>query len=264
MLSQLALLALARTEPALSQLGLRGDAVRLWARRARCRSAWAQHEKHCHAIVGSAIAGLSSQRTALVLGSGLVRDVPIADISAAFETVVLVDAVHLPVTRLRLARYRNLKFITMDITGVARWLTGKAPMRENTLAAFIADETIDLVISANVLSQLPLGPEDWAESHPSASPLPAPELASAIIGWHLADLASFQARVCLLTDTRMDEIDANGQKVDSLDLLYGHSLPSPDAEWRWHVAPKGENGGDMTQIHAAQGYANLAAAHLRA
>jgi hypothetical protein len=261
-LTQLALLALARTEPALATLGLRGDAVRLWARRARCRAAWAQHEAHCHAIVRTAMADLPMKRTALVLGSGLVRDVPIADLSAAFRTIVLVDAVHLPTTRLRLARYGNLRFVTTDISGVARWLTSKAAMREETLASFIEDKNIDLVISANLLSQLPLGPEDWAESHPAASPLPAHELASAIVGWHLADLNSFMSRVCLLTDMRMDEIDANGQKTESLDLLHGHTLPAPDAEWDWDVMPKDKSSNGSRQVHTTRGYTDLAAAAL--
>lgn len=264
MLAQLALLALTRTEPALSKLGLRGDAVRLWARRARCKLAWAAHEAQCHAIVRAAMSGLPRQRTALVLGSGLVRDVPIADLARAFETVVLVDAVHLPLTRLRLARHRNLRFVTADISGVARWLTGKAKTREDTLAPFIADTTIDLVISANVLSQLPLGPEDWAETHPSQAPLPAPELARAIIGWHLADLARFQSRVCLLTDTALNEFDSEGRCIANVDLLYGHTLPAPDAAWDWPVAPEDESDKGVTQVHTVYGYADLAASRQRA
>lgn len=264
MLAELALLALARTDPALRKLGLTGDAVRLWARRARCRRAWAAHEAQCHGVVRAAMTGLPHRRTVLVLGSGLVRDVPIADLAQAFETVLLVDAVHLPVTRLRLARHRNLQFVTADISGVARWLTGKTSAREDTLAPFITDESVDLVISANLLSQLPLGPQDWAEANPDTTPLPAPELAYSIIGWHLADLARFSCRVCLLTDTALNEYDAAGHRTDHIDLLYGHTLPAPDATWDWPVAPKGESRNGVTQVHAAHGYADLARARHKA
>lgn len=259
MLPELALLALTRTEPALRRLGLAGDGVRLWARRARCRREWAGHEAQCHAIVRKAVEGLPQRRNVLVLGSGLVRDVPVEELSAAFGEVVLADAVHLPVTRLRLARHRNLRFVTVDLAGVARWLAGDAPAREDALAPFRADPDIDLVISANLLSQLPLAPESWAEDHPTRTPMPAAELARAIIGWHLADLARLSSRVCLLTDTRQRELDAEGRTIAEDDLLHSAALPPPDATWDWTVAPARETGDGTTLVHRVHGYADFRA-----
>ncbi len=46
------------------------------------------------------MAGLRQKRTAVVLGSGLLRDVPIEELSENFDTVVLVDLVHLASVRL--------------------------------------------------------------------------------------------------------------------------------------------------------------------
>lgn len=257
MLAQWALLALTRTEPALRRLGLAGDGVRLWARRARCSAEWAAHEAQCHAIVRRAMEGLSRRRKVLVLGSGLVRDVPIEALSRAFDEVLLVDAVHLPVTRLRLTRYRNLRFVTADLTGVARWLIGEAPSREDVLTSFHADPDIDLVISANLLSQLPLAPESWAEEHPARIPMPTAELARTIVDWHLADLARCNAHVCLLTDTRQREIDVSGRIVADDDLLHGAALPHPDEAWDWTVAPPRETGDGTALVHRVHGYADF-------
>lgn len=254
MLAQWALLALTRTEPALRRLGLASDGVRLWARRSRCRAEWMAHEARCHGIVRRAMEGLSRRRKVLVLGSGLVRDVPIEELSASFRDVVLADAVHLPVTRLRLARYRNLRFVTVDLAGTARWLAGEVPRREDALVAFNTDPEIDLVISANLLSQLPLAPESWAEDHPGRAPMPGSELARAIVDWHLTDLARFSARVCLLTDTRQREIDASGRIVADDDLLHGAALPPPDEAWDWTVAPPRETGDGTSLIHCVHGY----------
>ncbi len=257
MLAQWALVALTRTEPALRRLGLVGDGVRLWARRARCRTEWAAHEAQCHAIVRRAMQELPQRRKALVLGSGLVRDVPISELSATFGQVILADAVHLPVTRLRLARHRNLHFVTVDLAGTARWLAGEFPEREDALAEFRSDPEIDLVISANLLSQLPLAPESWAEDHPDLAPMPASELARAIVDRHLADLARFPARVCLLTDTRQREIGRPGSIIADEDLLHGAALPAPDAAWDWTVAPARETGDGTTLVHRVQAYADF-------
>ncbi len=257
MLAELALLALTRTAPALRRLGLASDAVRLWARRRRCAAAWAAHEAQCHKLVERAIEGLPARRKALILGSGLVRDVPIDGLAARFETVLLVDAVHLPVTRRRLARHHNLVFVTADLSGVGHWLAGKAAGREDPMAPFVADGVIDLVVSANLLSQLPLGPEAWAEAHPARTPMPPAELARAVIDWHLADLRRFDARVCLLTDTIQREVRRDGTLVEVQDLLHGATLPPPDAVWDWTVAPFGEAARDTALIHAVSGYADF-------
>ncbi len=57
-------------------------AVSLWSRGARCRRAWGPHEARCHEVVERAVEGCDRRRTCLVLGSGLVRDVPLSDVNS--------------------------------------------------------------------------------------------------------------------------------------------------------------------------------------
>ncbi len=257
MLAELALLATTRTSPALRRIGLVADGVRLWSRRRRCLREWQAHEAHCHGVVLKALEGLPRRRKVVVLGSGLVRDVPVEALAAAFREVVLVDAVHLPVTRWRLRHVPGLRFVTADIAGIADWLVGSAKTRADALAAWRDDREVDLVISANLLSQLPIGPESWAEDHPDQSLVPPATLARALVGWHIDDLARFTARVCLLTDTEQREYDAGGTLIDRTDLLRGHELPAPDTAWDWTIAPDGEAGRGVTLVHAARGYADF-------
>jgi hypothetical protein len=54
------------------------------------------------------MAGLRQKRTAVVLGSGLLRDVPIRELAAAFDTVVLIDLVHVASVRLRMKAERPI------------------------------------------------------------------------------------------------------------------------------------------------------------
>ena len=141
MLLEIILYASARTTPELARLGLKGDAVALWSRATRCRSAWAPHEARCHAAVRAATADLPRRHTALVLGSGLLRDVALAHLVESFQRVILVDAVHLVPAHWR-ARHPKVELVTADLSGVAAWLAGEAGGRMDPLAAF-RDDPVD-------------------------------------------------------------------------------------------------------------------------
>jgi hypothetical protein len=238
-------------------IGLVGDAVALWSHARRRRKDWAEHEARCHAIVGRAMKKLSAYRTALVLGSGMCLDVPVREMAGRFERVVLVDAFHMPSVKRALADVANITFETMDLTGCAAWVLGRADGRSDPLARHIADPRIDLVVSANVLSQLPLAPENWLEGHKKRAAALPPDLLARIVAWHLDDLRRFRGRVVLLTDVEMTERDQSGRVTETVDLLCGQTLPKPDETWVWPVAPFGEYERDREYIHRVVAYADF-------
>ena len=55
------------------------SSVNLWARANRCASAWAEHESRTKAAILKAAEGCRQRRTVVVLGSGLLRDVPVIE-----------------------------------------------------------------------------------------------------------------------------------------------------------------------------------------
>jgi hypothetical protein len=250
MLTAAYLRAFALTVPEARKLGLVGHAAGLWARATRNATLWAPHEAACHALVRRAMADLPRRRIALVLGSGLARDIPLDEMAGAFEQVLLVDAVHLPLPRL--TRHRNVTRLARDVTGLGAWLTGSAAGPVDALADLIARPEIDLVVSANLLSQLPFAIEDRIATRPTAFPATLPAQA---IGRHVADLARFAGRVCLLTDTKASR-RRDGRDTDPIDLLRGHRLPPPDETWDWIV----DRSRDGDAVHRVAGYADFRAA----
>ncbi|MFJ5370638.1 hypothetical protein ACIPIA_15600, partial [Bosea sp. CER48] len=112
-------------------------------------------------------AELPRRRIAVILGSGLLRDIPLGLLAANFDRVLLVDAVHLPQVRLRMRLRQNVVMLTRDLTGAAGWLAGKDQGRADPLADLVADPTVDLVVSANLLSRLARPIEDWLADHPA-------------------------------------------------------------------------------------------------
>ena len=190
------------------------SSVRLWARARRCARDWAEHEENCKAFIRARLP--ERGRVAVVLGSGLLRDVPIENIARSFREVRLYDLQHLASVRLRakLRGFRNLRFLQRNLSGGLDFLRG--------------DAGIDLVISANVLSQLGVAAGRAGRD------------AAMVIAAHLDGLRAAPGTRLLLTDTEFALVLKNGTTAERHDLLHGVALPEAAARWAWPVAPFGE------------------------
>ena len=137
---------------------------------------WEEHFERTRAVIRAAVARCRSRRKAVVLGSGWLNDVPLADLAAAFREVILVDAVHPFSVRRRVRRLPNVRLLTTDISGVAEAVFRAArtpgPLPRHMPDLFCADSEVDLVASVNLLSQLPYWPEQYllrAGAYPPAA-----------------------------------------------------------------------------------------------
>jgi hypothetical protein len=220
--------------------------VNLWSRAGRCSRQWAEHEERSRNVVRSAIAELRQRRTAVVLGSGLLRDVPIEELARTFDTVVLVDLVHLASVRLwlRLKRYSNVRLIARDLSGYDELAAGKQP---EPLAFLRSVPYLDFVVSANLLSQIGRGAQRRYEAE-QAGAMPADTVAQ-LIEAHRSALEAAPCKTCLVTDVSYAVIDRQGKVHDETDLLHGVALSSVRANWQWPVAPLGEESNDYEIVH---------------
>jgi hypothetical protein len=221
------------------------SSVSLWSRAGRCAKDWAGHEENCKAFIRETIADMTQRRTAVVLGSGLLRDVPIEDLTKAFDTVVLVDLVHLASVRILFARrrFRNVQLVWRDLSGLGDATMGKVP---EPLAFLRQVPYLDLVVSANILSQIGVGSKRKLEHAGNSG---ADELLATIIRAHLDGLASLPCQTALITDVHYRVVDRAGKMLEEADLLCG--VPSPEAKrtWTWPVAPYGELSRDFQAVH---------------
>jgi hypothetical protein len=190
------------------------SSVRLWARARRCDRDWAGHEANCKAFVRSHMP--ERGRVAVVLGSGLLRDVPVEALSQAFGEVRLYDLQHLASVRLwALGRgLLNLRFRQRDLSDGLDFLRN--------------DPEVDLVISANLLSQLGVAAELTGLD------------AADVIKTHVESLRAAPGRKLLVTDVQFDLVLKSAAVIERHDLMHGIVLPEPEASWRWPVAPIGE------------------------
>ena len=224
------------------------SSVTLWARARRCAKDWAAHEANSKAFVLKAIEALPERRVAVVLGSGLLRDVPIEVLSNRFREVRLYDLQHLASVRAWAAMkgLGNLHFENRDLSGFAEMKAGASPKP----LAFLKDiENLDLVISANLLSQIGIGIGRLVKSDPDMPEETVPRLLQA----HLDGLSSLATRTCLIADIAYEVIDRSGKVLERDDLMHGVTLPSPEAAWSWTVAPFGELDPSYQAVHRVAG-----------
>ncbi|RCW27395.1 hypothetical protein DFR48_103359 [Ciceribacter lividus] len=222
------------------------SSVRLWARARRCARDWAPHEENSRTFILDAMQDLRQRRTAVVLGSGLLRDVPIDALAASFDTIVLVDLVHLASVRLRLALKgrRNVRLIERDLSGYNQLAAGEEP---EPLSFLRQVPYLDFVVSANLLSQIGLGVKRRLAAEPSGT-MPEDALPR-LIRAHIDGFAGLPCRTCLITDVSFSVIDRTGHLHETADLLHGVSAPAPKAHWQWPVAPLGEESRDYRIVH---------------
>ncbi|QEE46740.1 hypothetical protein FVA81_19975 [Rhizobium sp. WL3] len=219
------------------------SSVNLWARADRCRAAWAEHERRTKAAILATAEGCRQRRTVVVLGSGLLRDVPVMELSRLFDTVVLVDLVHLASVRgwLTIKGLKNVRLIERDVSGLDALLAGQ-PLEP--LAFLRQVPYLDLVVSANLLSQIGIGASRRLEGQAEEA-----ALVRQVIAAHLEGLAQVPAATLLVTDVGYTMIDRAGTAHETVDLLHGVDPGSAELRWDWPVIPFGEESRDYQIVH---------------
>ncbi|MCX8996284.1 hypothetical protein NOF55_16305 [Rhizobiaceae bacterium BDR2-2] len=220
--------------------------VNLWSRARRVSGAWRDHEDNCHRAVLFKAKDLRLRRTAVVLGSGLLRDVPLDMLARAFDTVVLVDRVHLASVRmgLSLKKFPNIQLVERDLSGYGDLKAGRDP---EPFAFLRHVPYLDFVVSANLISQIGIGAGRLLEKEPPGA-MPA-DTVTRLVSAHFDGLAGLPAATCLLSDISFAVIDRNGHTHERQDLLAGVAHPEAFASWDWPVAPLGEESPDYRVVH---------------
>ena len=244
------------------QMGYVRELRALRARRRRCRADWQPHLDHTRAALLESAAQCERRRSVLVVGSGLLFDVPLEELARQFERVVLVDVAHLWSVHRRANRLPNVSLIPLDVTGVIERChamareRSKAPLPQRPVDWFDA-ERFDLVVSLNILSQLPVVPNGYLSRHlRSVSDAHIREFSRALVINHLDWLCSFPGIACLVTDLERQHVD-DGRTVSREESLWGIQLPDGGRTWLWDLAPRPEMYTDVDVRHRVVGYTNF-------
>jgi hypothetical protein len=246
----------------LSGMGYLRELLGIKARAHRCWAAWEPHLEQSKGVIRSAIAQCSQSRKAVILGSGMLYDVPLPDLATAFHEVLLVDIVHPLGTWWPWYRYPNVKTVTADVTGTADEVFRiaaqiGAALPQSAPSLYHDDHDVDLVVSLNLLSQLPYIPTTVLERGGRHSPESIQSFARRLIQAHLTYLERFSGVVTLITDVQKLKLDRHGQTVSRASALRGVDLPWRGEEWVWQMAPRPEIDEEYSYFRRVVGIANI-------
>ena len=225
--------------PIARKLGFPREMVSIMSRHGRCKKSWAPHLARSREIVREAIARTQGRRRAVILGAGLGYDLPLADLTGQFTEVLLVDLVHGPGIRLAAWRDRRVRLVTHDVTECLEELVagGTEVAQPRYL---LGDPTVDLVVSLNIVSQLPTLPGHFLEDVAGRDEADADAIGRALVEAHFRYLQSFSGAVCLIADIERQILSPDKTIVETVPALRGASIPWAGESWTWDIAPLGE------------------------
>ncbi len=237
--------------PVAKKMGFLTEAIAMEARAKHCKASWGTHYQHCQTAILQASKRAVQKRTVLILGAGSLFDIPLGVLSTQFEKVLLVDLVFLKSARNLAQQFDNVELIEHDVTESLERIMVGFPFVD-TPAAWLDDPSIDLVVSLNLITQLPLIPVRWLIEHFEVSEQEGDILGKQLILAHLLYLQAFNGEVCLIADREGVEFNSAGQEIDRFDPWWDVESPSIaqlDAvyTWQWEVMPLGETSRHKSQ-----------------
>jgi len=230
-----------RAVPGAREGGLVKEIAGIQGRHRRNRRAWADHLQHTKECITAHLWQADSREPILLMGAGLLLDVPLDALDAHPAGALFMDAVETARTRRRLRRRGNIQFERADVTGFLApfWLGERDEMISPPDMAPLPLVGHGMAVSCNILSQLVL---------PFASSPPRGELeeklTTAIQKAHIRALMAMDCPALLITDYERVETDGKDPRVITTvdtSLLPGDPLET----WDWTIAPPGEVADDL-------------------
>lgn len=233
------------------------EAIAIEARARRCRKAWAPHQQHTKEAILNTVKGCDQHRTVVAVGSGACLDIPLVELAGIFEQVVLIDIVH-PL-KLKRHGWNHVTHITQDITGQMETLynnPGKIP--EMWVPDIYHDcPAIDLVLSVNLASQLPIIPLKYLADKMSHDENELERFAKNLVTAHFKWLSGFTCATALICDKVWEKFDVSGNVIETENPLYDLIAQKSTREWYWDVAPLHETGREFSHRNCVAYWENF-------
>jgi uncharacterized UPF0146 family protein len=211
----------------------------------RSRASWKPHLEHSRRFVVSVAERCRNRSKAVILGAGLLLDVPLEELSSLFREVVLIDIVFLPEARRSVRKFDNVKLIRHDVTNMAQKLYenihhGHSELPESIPTVPEIDDNTGLVVSLNILSQLWVVPRMYALwKLPGLDEELVEDWCRQIVESHYAYLRSKPCSVCFIADHEAVKYDREGRIASRESTVFDMELPRVDASWTWDIVPMG-------------------------
>ncbi|MDG0817142.1 hypothetical protein [Bdellovibrio svalbardensis] len=236
------------TTPLARKYGFLYSSISLKHRYERCKKMWIPHLKNCQDLFTDAVASLPQKKSVVILGSAHLHEIPMHLLLENFEQITLVDVVH-PLKHHWLAkRNHRVKLITQDLTEALQHLEKLNSLDElHALGQELAGKDLfhfeaDLIVSANLLSQLALLPIDAIEKKLKRE-LTVDEkdqICTDFAQTHLKNLEGCKGKKLIYADREVIYKDPQGEVIYRGHYPVNFAGYKELKKWNWVLAPLGE------------------------
>ena len=234
-----------RCSPQMRTLGYVDETIAMRKRYRARRQAWQPHLDRSKQFILTSAQKCPDRNKLVILGSGLLLDVPLAQLASMFREVVLMDVICLPEIQEQIAMVENARFVEHDVTGVSERLYANKQQSLVELPDVNPPSSpeyasADLVVSLNILSQLWVIPRAFVmKQRQRAAQEQLDDWCRTVVEAHYGLLRSLPCAVCLIADFVFVKQDKDGDIISKGSTVYDLALPKPDTSWTWNISPLG-------------------------
>jgi hypothetical protein len=223
-------------------LGYLRESLAIRACHRRCCYAWASHLRRTQDVIRAAVQRCAQRRKAVIVGSGMLHDVPLDELAEAFHEVILVDIIHLPGARRRLRAFPNVRPVCADVTGAVAEVYRVAhqpnlPLPRIAPDLFCADAEVDLVASVNLLPQIPYLPTRYLLKAGAHGTEAIARFGRSLVEAHLDWLRRLPGVVALIADVEEIRVNRAGEELDRVSTVCAVEVPWTGSHWTWRLEP---------------------------
>jgi hypothetical protein len=230
--------------------------VSLKFRSRRCQKAWLPHVEQSHQLIKEHIS-MVKPKSVLILGSGLLLEIPIEALLKSCEKIYLVDLVHAGSVRAIAKRHPQIELIEQDISAVLGFVKkGQSPFQVSSVPWKHLPPwklpKVDLVISANLMSQIPLIISESVAMSSAAYK----DFARKLRDEHIHRLLEQGTKALLFADFETQYIDREGNLLKTESYTVNLKEMKYLKEWLWQISPIGETSKDYRIEMLVKAYAH--------
>ena len=214
------------------ELGYLKESIAFEGRAQRHWKMWDVHFKNCQDLILKEAEKIRKNRTIWIFGSGSLYETPWKILWEQGHRLKLVDIYHPPRVKNLVQSYSHIQLLELDVTGFDDLSPLQKVLLKNPVVPPLSIHPEDLMVSCNMLSQLPICPLQYLSKNTEISEEEKIQWARKIQSHHFQWLQSYGSHVLLMSDF---EIHYLGKDLNLIRIEEQPFRPVADqvAKWVW-------------------------------
>ncbi len=198
------------------ELGYLKESIAFEARAQRHWKMWESHFKNCQELIAEQASTIRKNRSIWVLGSGSLYETPWKALADQGHRLKLIDIYHPPRIKNLIKPYANIHCLELDVTGFDDLSPLQKVLLKNPVVPPLSIHPEDLIVSCNMLSQLPICPLQYLSKNTEISEEEKIQWARKIQAQHVQWLQSFGCHVLVMSDFEIHHLgkDSNPIRIE--------------------------------------------------